>query len=795
MDNQDQKKDNNNGSDTQTGFSKILSINDGRKTLDKASITKRVNQSSAVTVEIKKRRGFTPQTPRPEQTASGSGLSQSDLTTKLNLIKNAHALEREAQIKKEQTKDSPAQTKPATSDAPAKPAPAPSLDKKPAFKDKAPADHEKQFEEQDANKVRPSFNKRRDSNRVIIQNIGFNEDQPVRGRSAAAFQRKQNKIRRLHQLDTQQKDKISREIILPEYITVAELASRMAEKGSDVVKKFFEMGMVITINQTVDADTAELVVSEFNHKAKRITDADVENILLDGANASEADLTSRPPVVTVMGHIDHGKTSLLDALRSTDVISGEMGGITQHIGAYQVQLKGGSKITFIDTPGHEVFTEMRLRGAMATDIVILVVAADDGIKDQTIEAISHAKAAKVPIIVAINKIDAVGADVQRVKTELLHHELVPESMGGDVMTVEVSALKRQNLDKLEEAILFQAEMLNLKANASGYARGVIIESKIDKSKGPIATLIVQKGTLRKGDIFIAGSSLGKIRTMVDSRGNNIIEALPSTPVEVTGLEASPQAGEDFAAVAEEKQARDICAYRIRKQKEQKEAKSTKTSLEELFKKSRDDGSGIKELPVIIKADVQGSVEAIDKSLARLSTDKVKVVILHKAVGGINESDVSLAKSSNAIILGFNVGTTSNAKKTAQNEAVEIRNYSIIYNLIDETKLLMEGKLDMLKKEHFLGKAEVRQVFSVPKFGKIAGAFVTEGTIKRNAVAKLLRNNIVIYEGTIKTLKRFKEDAKEVKTGYECGITLDKYDDIKEGDVIDAYEIIEEKDKL
>jgi translation initiation factor IF-2 len=789
---------------SKSGFSKILSLSNERKTVEKSQVKKIVNRAESITVEIKKRRGLAPLSNfKKEQSLNFSGLSKSDLTTKLNLIKNANASEKEAQIKKTQPEEVQNKTDSSQPNAsnlssvqPKKDS-TPVADKKSTFKDKITPtiDHEKKLAEKEAVKAKPSFDRRRDSNRVIIQNISLSGEESPRGRSAASFRRKRDKIKKLHLQETQPKEKIIREIILPEYITVAELASRMAEKGADVVKKFLDMGMVITLNQTVDADTAELVVSELGHKVKRITEADVENILLDSDNAADTELSPRPPVVTVMGHIDHGKTSLLDALRSTDIISKETGGITQHIGAYQVQLKNGAKITFIDTPGHAVFTEMRLRGAMATDIVILVVAADDGVKDQTIEAISHAKAAKVPIIVAINKIDAVGANLQKVKTELLSHELIPEDMGGDIMTVEVSALKKKNLDKLEEAILFQADLLNLKASISGRARGVIIESKMDKSKGPIATLLIQNGTLYKGNMIVAGCSFGRVRTMIDYRGNELVEALPSTPVEITGLEITPKAGESFSFVQEEKQARDICEYRIRKQREEKEAKSTKSSLEELFKKSLADGSGTKELPVIIKADVQGSVEAISRSLTKLSTDKVKVIILHKAVGGINESDISLAKSSSAIILGFNVGATSNATKTAQHEGVEIRNYSIIYKLIDEVKLLMEGKLDTLKKEKFLGKAEIRQVFSIPKIGKVGGAFVTEGVVKRNAIAKLLRDNIIIYEGALKTLRRFKEDTKEVNSGYECGITLDKYDDIKEGDVVDVYEIIEEKDKL
>jgi len=806
---QDKKEKDVQADDGAPGFSKILSLSTEKKVPEKPQ-TKRIGgNAESITVEIKKRRCFSPiANLRKEQALHPSGgLSQSDLEAKLSLLKKANASAEETQLKKAEAQKDTSQDKDPHNIATAAPSdkttktPESSTkttpDKRPAFKNKieetVAAGHGKKSEEKDAVKPKQPISSRRDSNRVIIQNINFSEEERPRRGSAASFRRKRDKIRNLASQNMQTNERTVKEIVLPEYITVSELASRMAEKGAAVVKKFLDMGMMITLNQTVDADTAELVVSEFGHKVKRITRADVENILLN--TGSESELVSRPPVVTVMGHIDHGKTSLLDALRETDIISEEAGGITQHIGAYQVQLKNGAKITFIDTPGHEVFTEMRLRGAMATDIVILVVAADDGVKDQTIEAISHAKAAKVPIIVAINKMDAVGANPQKILTELLNYELVPESMGGDVMTIEVSALKKQNLDKLEAAILFQAELLNLKASALGRAQGIVIESRMDKFKGPVATLLVQTGALQKGEILVAGWSFGKVRTMTDYRGDELSLALPSTPVEITGLETPPHAGELFSVLQEERQARDICEYRLRKSKDQKEAQKTKSSLEEMFKKSSEDKNATKELPIIIKADVQGSLEAIAASLSKLSTDKIRVVILHKAVGGVNKSDVSLAKSSNAIVLGFNVGTISDAKTTAQNEGVEIRNYSIIYNLIDEIKLLMEGKLDAVKTEKLLGRAEIRQVFSAPKIGKIGGAFVIEGIIKRNAVAKLLRDNIVIYEGILKTLRRFKDDVKEVNTGYECGLSLDKYDDIKEGDVLDVYEIIEEKGKL
>ncbi|NRA73126.1 MAG: translation initiation factor IF-2 [Rickettsiales bacterium] len=795
----DTKKDSISKNQDNQNFSKVLSLDNKLKVAGKPQIKKILNRSESVTVEIKKRRGTLGLSNIKEDKKTSS--PSSDLTAKLDLIRKANRLAKETQLKKassEATKNTLTLDKNTSTEASieSKKQPnkeiklSPAKNYKPQEEDKQTSDPDNK---KDFTKAKHSSEKRRDSNRIVIQNINFNDDD-VRGRSVASFRRKLNKNKRSVTQVTQPKEKISREIILPEHITVVELASRMTEKATDVVKKFLDMGMAITSNQTVDADTAELIANAFGHKVKRVKEADVENILFDDENEDKTKLTKRPPVVTVMGHIDHGKTSLLDALRATDITSGEAGGITQHIGAYQVQLKNGEKITFLDTPGHEIFTEMRLRGAMTTDIVILVIAADDGIKDQTIEAISHAKAAKVPIIVAINKIDAIGADVQKINTELLSHELIPESMGGDIMTVEVSALKKQNLDKLEEAILFQAELLELKANENGRTRGVAIESKMDKAKGSVATLLVQNGTLQKGNIIVVGHSFGKIRTMINDKGAKISTAPPSTPIEITGLNTAPEAGEPFYVVKEEKQAREICDYRLRKQKETKFAKPS--SVKELFEKSSTtNGNKTKEFPIIIKGDVQGSIEAIANSIAKLSTDKVKATILHKGVGSVNESDVSLAKSFNAIIIGFNVPTTNPARISAQNENIEIKNYSIIYQLIDEVKLLMEGKLDTIKKEKYIGRVEVRKIFIISRIGTIGGALVTDGVIKRNAIAKLSRNNNIIYEGTIKTLKRTTDDAKQIEAGHECGFTLDKYNDIKEGDIVDIYEIIEEKDKL
>ena len=639
------------------------------------------------------------------------------------------------------------------------------------------------------NRLKPEVNKR--ISKVNLQNIEREEE---RGRSFASIKRAREKARRaLGHDQSQEVEKQIKEVILPEVITVADLASRMAERSTEVVRAFMKLGMIVNVNQTIDADTAELIIHEFGHKIKRVTEADIENILIDDVDNPE-NFVSRPPVVTVMGHVDHGKTSLLDALRSTDVALHEAGGITQHIGAYQVKLETGELVTFIDTPGHKAFTAMRSRGAQATDIVILVVAADDGIKEQTIEAISHAKAANVPIIVAINKIDAPGADPQRVLTELLSHDLVPEAMGGNIMTIEVSALKRTNLDKLIEGILLQAEMLDLKADPTTKARGVVIESKIDKLRGVVTTLLVQKGTLRIGDILIAGAQSGRVRLMSDDKGRSLDVAGPSMPVEICGLDGSPEAGENFVVVTEERQARDISEYRLRRARDLRTSVASKGTLEELFAKASGTGK-VRELPLIIKGDVNGSVEAIVGSLEKISTDEVKVKVLHKAVGGVNESDVSLAEASGALIVGFNVRANDQAKKLAAKSGIDIRYYSIIYNLLDDVKMMLSGMLSPSIREEFLGLVEIRKVYNITKSGKIAGSFVTDGIIKRGARVRLLRDDIVIHEGKLKTLKRFKDDVKEVKAGYECGIAFENYEDIKENDKVEVFELIEEKRTL
>lgn len=605
------------------------------------------------------------------------------------------------------------------------------------------------------------------------------------------IRRKKNKFRNKNDLEqNSQKDykKINREVILPELITVAQLAERMTEKAGDVVKKLFSMGMVVTSNQAIDADTAEIIISEFGHTVKRVSNADVVNVLEDKFDHS--DERFRAPIVTIMGHVDHGKTSLLDALRETNIVDKEHGGITQHIGASRVKTKDGKFITFLDTPGHEAFTEMRSRGANITDIVVLVVAADDGVKEQTIEAINHAKAANVPIIVAVNKIDKAGSNPEIVKNELLTHSIVAEELGGDVMFVNVSAKAKINLDKLEEAILLQAEILDLKAPYSGKSVGIVIESRVDANKGVVATVLIQKGTLDIGDLIVAGTSYGKVRKMSDETGKNISQAHPSVPVEILGLDLAPSAGDKFIEVDEERQAREIISYRSRKEKEDKALKNSARSLSDIFRES---GKGkLKYLNVIIKGDVHGSVEAIIGSITKLSDNEVAIKVIHSATGGITESDVSLATASSALIIGFNVRANASAKNIADLKKIDIRYYSIIYNLVDDLKLILSGMLTPIKNEEYLGQAEIRQIFKVSGAGKIAGCFVIDGIVKRNAKIRLLRDSVVIHDGNLKALKRFKEDAKEVKNGFECGISLENFEDIKEKDIIECYEIVEQK---
>ena len=582
----------------------------------------------------------------------------------------------------------------------------------------------------------------------------------------------------------------SKEIIIPEIITVQELANRMAEKTAAVVKALMKMGVMAKATDSLEADTAELVATDFGHRVKLVNDDDVLKELEDKVD-SDADLKSRPPVVTIMGHVDHGKTSILDAFRNTNVVSGEAGGITQHIGAYQIEYND-KKITFIDTPGHAAFSNMRARGSKTTDIIILVVAADDGLKPQTKESISHAKAANVPIIVAINKMDLPAADADKVRNELLSEEIIVEKLSGEVLDVEISALKKTNLDKLTEVILLQADLLNLKANPNKSARGVIIESKLDKGRGPVATVLVQKGTLKIGDIFVSGSEWGKVKALVDDRGQSQKEATPSLPVEVLGFDSNPLAGDDFIVVDSENSARKIADFRSSKKLHKKNTVA-KTNVEEMFDNISTGKAST--LPVIIKADVQGSAEAIESSLIKLSTEEVKTSIVFKGVGAITESDVALANSTKGFIVGFNVRAIPQARNSAKRDGVDIKYYSIIYELIDDIKNLLGGLLKPDIKENIKGNVEIREVFSISKIGNIAGCFVKDGIISRSSKIRILRDNVVIFTGSISSLKRFKEEVKEVKNGYECGIMIEDYSDIKVNDIIEAYEVVETARKL
>ncbi len=605
---------------------------------------------------------------------------------------------------------------------------------------------------------------------------------------AAVRRRREKQLRAQREMQPHQPPKkVVREVVVPETIEVQELANRMAVRGVDVIKALMKMGVIATGPQIIDADTAELVVEEFGHKIKRVAAADVE-IGIKGDEDRPEDLSSRPPVVTVMGHVDHGKTSLLDALRETDIAAREAGGITQHIGAYQIELSGGERITFIDTPGHAAFTEMRSRGANVTDIVVLVVAADDGIKEQTVEAINHAKAAEVPIIVAINKMDQPEANPERVKQELLSQELVVESMGGEILAVEVSAKEKTGLDKLEEAILLQAELLELKANPDRTAEGVVVEAKLERGRGAVATVLIQRGTLRVGDIFVVGAEWGRVRALINDRGENVDEAIPSMPVEVLGLNGAPLAGDDFNVTGSEARAREVSEFRRRTRRDAEIAASGRGTLEQMLTSIKEGEA--RELPVIVKSDVQGSVEAIVSSLEKLGNEEVKARILHSGVGGVNESDVTLARATNALIVAFNVRANPQARDLARQDNIDIRYYSIIYNVVDDLKAMLSGMLAPTKQEEFLGYAEIREVFSISKVGKVAGCMVTEGLVRRGARARLLRDNVVIHEGALKSLRRFKEEVKEVKEGYECGMAFENYNDIQIGDQIECFAIEE-----
>ena len=784
-----------------------------------ASPASNATRGRTVAVEVRKRRDFNPATPVSSVTNS-AGLTDKELENRLRVLQEAQKnadLEakrrdedrrvseeltrsrqqeeherrrREDELRRAAEQSAQAQSQPAAPQTAAKPAApvatAPRTDARPATTAAAGAPTapvRRREDGRDDRNARPAA--ARTDKDPLAKRGGRNaylEDLESIYRGGGS----RKKLHRGHMMQAKPAEKVRREVVIPEVITVADLAARMSERGGDVVKKLMLMGQMVTLNQTIDRDTAAIIVGEFGHTYKFVSEGDIEENLME-AEDNAGDLVERPPVVTVMGHVDHGKTSLLDAIRSTDVAAGEAGGITQHIGAYQVTTKSGRKLTFLDTPGHEAFTAMRARGAAVTDVVILVVAADDGVMPQTIEAIKHAKAAEVPIVVAVNKIDKAEARPERVKQELLNHGLVAEEFGGDTIFVDVSAKKRMNLDKLEEMVLLQSEVLDLKANPNRRSDGVVVESQLDKGRGSVATVIVQRGTLRVGDIVVAGSTWGRVRALVNDHGERVEEAGPAMPVEILGLQGVPVAGDTFAVLESERRAREVAEYREKKKRDMAQAaRSGKVTLENLF--SRVTSGEVKELGVVVKGDVQGSVEAIVDALSKLATDEVKVRVLHSAVGVITESDVMLAAASNALIIGFSVRANAQARDLAEREGIELRYYSIIYNLIDDVKAAMAGMLAPTFKENVLGHASIRDVIRVSKVGNIAGCMVIDGLIRRNAKVRLLRDGVVIHEGSLASLKRFKDDAREVANGFECGLSVDRYDDIRVGDVVECYEM-------
>ncbi len=624
---------------------------------------------------------------------------------------------------------------------------------------------------------------RRRSGKLTIANA---TDQEGRQRSLAVMRRRQERDKRRMSASTGEREKVVREVQVPDAITVQELANRMAERAAALVKVLMQNGIMATVNQTIDADTAALIVEDFGHKVVRRSEADVEDVIVQASGDDTGKLEQRAPIVTIMGHVDHGKTSLLDAIRKTNVVSGEAGGITQHIGAYQVNTGAGQVITFLDTPGHAAFTSMRARGAQVTDIVILVVAADDSVMPQTVEAINHAKAAGVPMIIAINKIDKPAADPTKVRTQLLQYEVIVEEMSGDVLDVEVSAQTGKGLDKLLEAITLQAELLDIRANPDRLAEGAVIEAKLDVGRGPVATVLVQKGTLRRGDIFVVGEQWGKVRALINDQGERVDEAGPSVPVEVLGLSGTPEAGDVLNVVADEAKAREIASYRERLSKDKRAAVGSSTTLDQLLAKAKADRD-VRELPILVKSDVQGSAEAIVQAMDKVGNAEVRVRVLHSGVGAITESDVTLAEASGAPIIGFNVRANAPAREAANQKGVEIRYYSIIYDLVDDVKKAASGLLSPEIREKFVGYASIKEVFKITGVGKVAGCTVSEGVARRAAGVRLLRDNVVIHEGKLKTLKRFKDEVKEVQSGQECGMAFENYEDIREGDVIEIFE--------
>ena len=665
----------------------------------------------------------------------------------------------------------PAATKVAAKVVPTKAAPTPIRKK------------EREADNRDKNRNKGGDDNRRSGKLTLNQALSGGEG--GRQKSMAAMKRKQERARLKALGQNMEREKIVRDVQLPEAIIVSELANRMAERVGDVVKSLMQMGMMVTQNQSIDADTAELIIQEFGHKVVRVSDADVEDVINEIVDADET-LISRPPVITIMGHVDHGKTSLLDAIRDAKVVSGEAGGITQHIGAYQVKTAGGTVLSFLDTPGHAAFTSMRSRGAQVTDIVILVVAADDAVMPQTVEAINHAKAAGVPMIVAINKMDKPDATPDKVRTDLLQHEVIVEKMSGEVQDVEVSAITGLGLDELLESIALQAEILELKANPDRAAQGAVIEAQLDVGRGPVATVLVQKGTLKQGDIFVVGEQWGRVRALIDDKGDRIKTAGPSVPVEVLGLNGTPEAGDVLNVVDTEAQAREIAEYRANAAKDKRAAAGAATTLEQLMTKAKQD-ENLSELPILVKADVQGSAEAIVQAMEKIGNDEVRVRVLHSGVGAITESDIGLAEASGAPVMGFNVRANASARNSANQKGVEIRYYSVIYDLVDDVKAAASGLLSAEIRENFIGYSKIKEVFKVSGIGKVAGCLVTEGVARRSAGVRLLRDNVVIHEGTLKTLKRFKDEVPEVQSGQECGMAFENYEDIRADDVIEIFE--------
>ena len=707
----------------------------------------------------------------------------SDPETILIEAKEREEREREESLKAKAEED--ARRKAEAEAAAAAPAPEPAAAREPGSKPAPAATPRKTTDrDRDDSKKRSKGGDSRRAGKLTV-NQALAGGEGGRQRSMAQMKRKQERARQKAMGGQVEREKIVRNVNLPPAIVVSELANRMAEKTGAVVKALMQNGMMVTQNETIDADTAELIIEEFGHKVVRVSDSDVEDVIKEIVDKPE-DLQGRPPVITIMGHVDHGKTSLLDAIRNAKVVAGEAGGITQHIGAYQVTTDNGAVLSFLDTPGHAAFTSMRSRGAQVTDIVVLVVAADDAVMPQTIEAIAHAKAAKVPMIVAINKIDKPAANPDKVRTDLLQHEVIVEKMSGDVQDVEVSAATGQGLDELLEAIALQSEILELKANPDRAAVGAVIEAQLDVGRGPVATVLVQNGTLRQGDIFVVGEQYGKVRALINDQGERVKEAGPSVPVEVLGINGTPEAGDVLNVTETEAQAREIAEYRANAAKDKRAAAGAATTLEQLMANAKAN-EDVSELPILVKADVQGSAEAIVQAMEKIGNDEVRVRVLHSGVGAITETDVGLAEASGAPIMGFNVRANASARNTANQKGVEIRYYSVIYDLVDDVKAAASGLLSAEIKENFIGYANIKEVFKVTGVGKVAGCLVTEGVARRSAGVRLLRDNVVIHEGTLKTLKRFKDEVPEVQSGQECGMAFENYDDIRPDDVIEIFE--------